>query len=145
MPQFKRAVEPPIHQFVVFSTIDDNDYVKPKYSQCNNCGLIHKVFEISKSEIQTGREHMSSIVTIEDIKMSLDTRLVAALESNDVEVATWEEALFIIEQEQWGSYLTLNRDFEGDEIHVKTIRILGPSMFKVETEILERYAKENIV
>ena len=53
LPQYRKMKDPVFHKFVVFSTIDKKDNVEPKNVQCNNCGVIHKVFDICKSEIET--------------------------------------------------------------------------------------------
>lgn len=144
LPQFKRQNKPPYHQFTVFSEIDDENNVKKKYAQCPNCGVIHKVYEISKSEIQEGKEHMSSIVTIDDIRLSLDERMAAILDSNHSDISMWEEVLYITTNEnEWGRVVILNKDVDGDEVHIKMMRILSSRLFKVISEIEEQYAKEN--
>lgn len=143
LPQLKRRKNPPRHQFVVFSIVDETDNVKQKYVQCPSCGVVHKVTEISKSEIQEGKEHMPSIVTIDDIRNSLDEKIAAVLDSNHTDISVWEEIDFAIENEEWGRYIVLNKDVEGDEAHIKCLRILGPKLFKVINEIREDVAREN--
>lgn len=132
LPQFKRAANPIQHQFTVFSIINDDNTVKPKFAQCNNCGVIHRVIEISKSEIVQGREAMSSIVTVADIKASLPESLTAILENNHADLPTWEAAQFIYENKQWGNWVVLTSDTEGDIKQGKYVRILGEKLFKIE-------------
>lgn len=132
LPQFKRAVNPVQHQFTVFSIINDDNSVKPKFAQCPNCGVIHRVIEIAKSEIVQGREAMSSIVTIADIKASLPEQLAAILENNQADLPTWEAAQFIYENKQWGNWVVLTSDTEGDVKQGKYVRLLGEKMFKIE-------------
>lgn len=134
LPQFKQRKKPINHQFVVFSEIDDENNVKKKYVQCPNCGIIHKVTEISRSEVQKGKEHMSSIITIDEIRQSLDQKLAALLDTNQADIATWEEVAFIIEHEEWGRHVVLNKDMDDDELHIKCLRVLSPSLFKVSNE-----------
>lgn len=133
LPQFKRLESPPPHQFTVFSAIDDEGNTIPKFSQCNNCGLIHKIVDICKSEIQSGKESMKSILKIEDIKPSLHTNISSILEANSCDLPSWEAALFIVENKQWGSYVVLTKETEGNEVNGKFIRIFSDSLCKVET------------
>lgn len=133
LPQFKQANNPPAHQFTVFSVVNDDDTVKQKYAQCPNCGVIHKVIDVWKSEIIQSKESMSSIVTITDIKPSLPENLVKILESNNADLPSWESAQFIIENQRWGEFVVLNTETEEGVKHVKYVRILGSNMFKVES------------
>lgn len=132
LPQFKKLQNPPAHQFTVFSIID-NDVVQQKFSQCTNCGVIHRITEIGRSEIVTGREAMGSILTIDDIKPSLPEAIVKILEKNSVDLPTYEFVQFIIENKQWGNFVVLTTDLEGDVRQGKYLRILGETLFKVET------------
>lgn len=133
LPQFKRLENPPQHQFVVFSVIDNDGNVLPKFNQCNNCGLIHKIVDICKSEIQPGKESMKSILKIEDVKPSLHINIASILDANGCDLASWEAALFIVENKQWGSYVVLTKETEGNEVNGKFIRIFSDSLCKVET------------
>ena len=51
LPQYKNSKKPVYHKFKVFSILDDGDTVISKHSQCNNCGVVHHVIDICKSEI----------------------------------------------------------------------------------------------
>jgi hypothetical protein len=141
LPQFKRLPNPPAHQFTVFSVINDDDTVKPKFAQCTNCGVIHRVTEISRSEIVQGREAMSSILSISDIRASLPEGLAALLENSQADLPTWEAVQFIYENKQWGNFVVLTSDTEGDTKQGKYVRLLGEKMFKVEiyerTEVIK--------
>jgi len=140
LPQFKGVVNPPAHQFVVFSVISDDNSVKPKYSQCNNCGIIHKVVDICTSEILSGKEAMGSIVKIEDIKLSLPANLADILERNNVDIATWESAQFILENKEWGNFVILAQEEESGTKQGKYVRIMSETFFKVESFSREEVA-----
>jgi len=140
LPQFKRRENPPQHQFVVFSILDDNDAVQPKFVQCNNCGIIHKVIEVNRSVIVAGREDMKSIADIDDIKLNLSPNLSALLEQNNADLPTWEAVQYAIVNEQWGSFIVLSTDEEDGLKQGKYVRILGQNMFKVET-----FTREEVV
>ena len=134
LPQFKNSADPEKkqHRFTVFSEIID-DVVKQKYSQCNNCGLIHKVTDICTSEIMSGKEAMSSILTIDDIKSSLNDNLISILERYQCDLPTWEHAQFVFENKKWGDFVVLTSDIEDDDKIVKYVRFLGETLLKVET------------
>lgn len=132
LSQFKGRQNPPRHQFSVFSSITDDDNVIVKYAQCNNCGLVHKVTDICKSEIMQGKEAMSSILTIDDIKLSLPPNLANILERNKSDLATWEQALFIIENKEWGNFILLAAEEDSGVKQIKYIRVMSESFFKIE-------------
>ena len=96
LPQYRKMKDPVFHKFVVFSTIDNNDNVEPKNVQCNNCGVIHKVFDICKSEILHSKEDLKTLISKKDIQMMLPNKLSEILDSYDVDLPTWEQAHFII-------------------------------------------------
>jgi len=133
LPQFKTSTNPESkqHKFVVFSEVND-DVVKQKFSQCNNCGLIHKVTDICTSEIMSGKEFMSSIMTIEDIKPGMNSSLVSILERYQCDLPTWEQVQYTIENKRWGDFIILTSDIEDDTKTVKYVRILGETLFKVD-------------
>lgn len=140
LPQFKRAPDPPRHQFEVFSIVEDDGSVSPKFAQCNNCGVIHKVIDVCRSEMMVGREAMGSLVTIDDVKVGLPQQLVSVLDGSDVNLPTWELARFIFETKQWGAFVVLRTDEEDGLRQGKYLRILGENMFRVET-----FAREEVV
>ncbi len=141
LPQFKRVADPPTHQFVVFSVLGDDDVIIPKFAQCNNCGLVHKVIEINKSEIIHNRESMSSIMSVNDIKQSLPDKFVTLLDVNKViDIATWEQAQFIFENQRWGDFVVLTTDTESGVKTGKYVRILGETLYKIES-----FAREEVI
>ena len=139
LPQFKRAKDPPLHQFVVFSDIDDANNVRVKFVQCNNCGIVHKVTDICRSEI-VSRESMKSLVTIDDVKIGMSSQLVELLELNNADLATWESVRFIIDNKMWGMFVVLSTDEESGLRQGKYVRLLGENLYKVET-----FTREEVV
>ena len=133
LQQYKNSANPIRHQFMVFSIINDKDEVLPKYAQCNNCGLIHKVIDVCKSEVISGKEQSNSLLSIEDIKLSLPQNLSAILERSNVDLSTWELAQFIVENKSWGEFVILGVEEESGTRQGKYVRIMSESFFKVET------------
>jgi len=132
LPQLKRAANAPSHQFIVFSVIEDDGSVRVKYAQCNNCGIIHRVTEVNRSEV-VPRESMRAIPTIDDVKASLSPQLAGVLEANDADLPTWEMAQFIVENKRWGDFVVLSTDEEDGLRQGKYVRIIGENLLKVET------------
>lgn len=122
LPQFRGKNELVYHKFIVFSVVDDSDTVVPKYVQCNNCGVVHKIFDICKSEIVPGRDELKTVSRIEDTMLGMSKDLISVLETYDVDLPTWEQAKFIMDNQKWGSFIILNKD------HVDT-NLVGKRLF----------------
>jgi hypothetical protein len=133
LPQFKKAFSPPNHQFIVFSVIDDKDNVVPKIVVCNNCGIVHKVVDITKSIIVNGKENLTTLVTAEEIACCLPEKLVSVLDANHVDVPTWEAVKFTFENKQWGNMVVLSGETIDDERTGKYIVLLSETAFRVES------------
>lgn len=132
LPQLKRVPNSPSHQFIVFSVIEDDGSVRVRYAQCNNCGIIHRVTEVNRSDV-VPREAMRAIPTVDDIRASLPRGLAEVLESNVADLPTWEMAQFIVENKRWGDFVVLSTDEEDGLRQGKYVRIIGENLLKVET------------
>lgn len=132
LPQYANRKNPLFHKFIVFSEIDDNDAVVPKIVSCNNCGAVHKITEIGKSEISIDR-NINSQMTKEDIASCLPDNLTKILDSYKVDLSTWEEAKFYIDNQKWGSTIVLVKDEEKGIVQGKVLHVLGSTSFRIET------------
>ena len=123
LQHFKNRPNAPLHQFIVFSVIDDDGKVLPKYAQCNNCNVI------------LGKDAMATIATIEDVQASLPEKLQSILTQNNADLATCENVQFIYENKHWGEFAVLVAESDKDTGYRtgKFVRILGDSLFKVES------------
>ena len=132
LPTFSKSNNPPLHKFVVFSIVDDNDNPIEKYSQCNNCGIIHKITGFCTSEILHSQEEAKNILTIEDISLSLAPDVREILKSYNTDLATYEHVQFMIATERVGEFIVL--DSENDEgIHSgKILKYGGRGRFSIE-------------
>lgn len=134
LPQFKNAENPVFHKFVVFSIVDSSDTVQPKFAQCNNCGIVHKVVDICNSVIILNKEESNSISSKSDIRISLPKSLSEILDTYDVDIATWEMAEWIYLTKRWNDGIVLARDESiENEFHGKRLVFLGEDRFKIET------------
>tara|TARA_Y100000287_G_C14147441_1_gene317891 strand:- start:171 stop:629 length:459 start_codon:yes stop_codon:yes gene_type:complete len=131
LPQFRQVKDAPYHQFIVFSILDEGGTVIPKHAKCNNCGVIHNVVDIQKSEVLPGKEE-GGVIEKEDIKLMLPESIVNILESYDCEVYNWEHALFITQNKLWDSNIILTRKEENGEAYGKILKFKGPSNYSIE-------------
>ena len=133
LPQYRNRPDPVFHKFVVFSEIY-NEEVKEKNAQCNNCGVIHKVTGICKSEILTGREEAKAIISIEDIKLSLPSRITEILSSYSCDLSIWENVEFVFRESKWGTKIKISYDESEDEIQAKFLKINAPESYGIIVE-----------
>jgi hypothetical protein len=122
---------PIFHSFVVFSIVSDDGLVLEKFSQCNNCGVIHRVYDICKSELLKKEQH-ASIQTILDISLSLPTELNNILTTYQCDIAIWEHIQFIFSNKKWGEHVILTRETEDGVTNGKRLVIAGQKKFKIE-------------
>lgn len=132
LPQFKSMEIPPDHQFIVFSPLNEQGDINPHYAQCNNCGLIHKIFEVGLSQTLK-KESMLTLPTIDDIKHGLPDWIVGLLELHDCDLHIYQEAEFIIANQMWGRFVVLAKERDDTMLLGKLVQILGDDLYKVET------------
>ena len=138
LPQYRKRPNPPYHEFVVFSVLDESDTLEEKYAQCNNCGVIHRVYDICKSDVATGRPELS-FLTERDIKMMLPQPVSEMLENYSCDLPTWEHALFIVNEKQWGQFVVLERNTIDEGFEGKLLRFKEDNRYAIEPFIDRRY------
>ena len=122
LPQFREIKNPPWHKFVVFSIIDDGDTVVPKHAQCNNCGVIHNVYDIGKSEILSGQE-TGAVMSEEDVQLMLPDSLKNILITYGCDIATWENVLFVLQHGKFPSNIILDKKEEDGIVSGKLLEM----------------------
>jgi len=137
LPQFRKKPNPPQHEFVVFSIVDDSGTIEPKLAQCNNCGVIHNIIDICKSEVATNREELV-ILSKKDIKIMLPTQVVELLDNYNCDVPTWEHALFIVNERKWNDFIVLERNQTEDGFDGKILRFKKNNRYSIEPFIDRR-------
>ena len=140
---FKNKSKPVYHKIPVFSLIDDNGDIKEKYIACNNCGIIHRVYEVFKSEVKWGQEDVKSLIASkEDIKFNLEAqgfeKIVNLLEKSNLEISDWEMVEYLLENNTEG-YVVLEKKESDNNIVCKILNINENNSFKLKKEILQRY------
>ncbi len=131
--QFSKMKDPPFHHFPVFSVVNDDDEVQIKHVQCTNCGIVHRVFDLCRSEILHGREAFGAIQSVGDVKVSLTPNVREVLDASNVDVTVYEHARFIIDNKKWGEHVVLSSESEGGWRTVKYLQILGEALIRVES------------
>lgn len=133
LPQYRKRKDPIFHQFTVFSTLE-NDEVVEKNAQCPNCGVLHRVFDICKSEILIGKDETKTLAEIKDMRLLLPTALVDLLESYSCDINIWEQAVFIRQNKKWGEKIKLSSDSSETENSAKFLIFLDNESYKISTE-----------
>ena len=133
LPQYRDRQNPVFHQFVVFSIIDDSDTVVPKYVQCNNCAIVHKVIDVCRTELVAGKDELSTVATIDDISFTIPRDIRGVLENYNADLATWENVQYILQNKEWGSHVVLTQDVLNDDTQGKLLMFHGPEQFNIET------------
>jgi len=132
LPQYRDAKVPIYHKFTVFSVLDESDTVIPKFAECNNCGVAHKVYDILKSEIVMGRDEVTSCMSIDDIKLMMSSDVANVLDAYHADIATWEHALFIQQNSVWGSIIILSKEEIQGEIQGKALVFVDRGQIRIE-------------
>jgi hypothetical protein len=123
---------PPPHSFVVFSIIDEDGNVIEKNAQCNNCGIIHRVYDLCKSEILS-KEKIGTILTEKDITLMIPSSLSELLLNYSCDISTWEQVHFIITNEKWGESVILSKEYSDGIYSGKRLTINGITQMKIES------------
>ena len=131
LPQYRQRQDPPFHKFIVFGETDKDDLFVKKYVQCNNCGAIHKIIDFCKSEIMIGKDEFSMVLKKQDIIPTLPSSLVELFQSYDLDVADYECARFIIDNEQWNQSIVLQKEVEEGITTGKRLIFVSGERFKV--------------
>lgn len=134
LPQYRNANPAIFHKFVVFSLVED-DVVKEKIVQCNNCGVLHRIVDHCKSEIIHGKDSSSAVRTVEDVELNIPEKLAAYLKSQQVDIATWEQVEWVLDNPQ-DIEIVIRRDEQGDRTNLKILTIKKDKTFRTRNEII---------
>ena len=133
LPQYRNRPEPVFHKFTVFSVVE-NDRVVEKISQCPNCGVIHKIIDICKSEILIGKDENRTLIEKSDLALSLPEKVIDLLETYSCDLPTWEHCAFILQEQKWGEKVKIVSDDADDKISSKFLFFNGYDSYKILTE-----------
>ncbi len=131
LPTMKNRSDPPLHKFIVFSVEKDGTILK-KMVTCNNCGIVHEVYEICKSRIVDGVEGTKSSITIEDVSLMLPDSVQQLLRSYERELPDYEHIKFMIDEERTGDFIMLSQEFNDGRRTGKVLKYKGKGKFEIE-------------
>ncbi len=136
----KNKPDPPLHKFVVFS-VQQNDKIVEKLSTCNNCGVVHRVYEVCKSEILNNFEGTKSSLTIEDISIMLPASVSEIMKTYERELPDYEHIRFILDEDKKDEFIVLSQEFNDGRKTGKVLKYKGKGKFEIEpfsrSEIVE--------
>jgi|TARA_R110001583_G_scaffold5598_22_gene30169 hypothetical protein len=116
----------------VFSIVDNDDNVSESLIKCNNCGITHKIIELSKSEVLEKSDDWQT-VNKEDVRLSLNPGLREILDSYNVDLPTWQMAQWIVDTSQWGTKMILSKKDYDDRIEGKFLVFKDLDQYRIET------------
>lgn len=134
LPQYRKAARPIFHKFMVFSVLSEG-VVEPKYVQCNNCGIVHKVYDLCKSEIVTGRDELRSVSSKEELALGVPPDLRGLLDTYGCDLPIWEHIKFILDEGLWGEQVVLTRETVNGEVTGKILTVAARDRFTLENYI----------
>ena len=132
LPQYAKLNPATFHQFIVFSVINNDGEIIPAFAKCNNCNAIHKVTEVGISET-LAKEDISLLPKINEIKLNIPEQIIALVESYNLDIPTWQEISFIVENKLWGKPVILSKEEDDGKTIGKFLLILGKSLFKIDS------------
>tara|TARA_B100000965_G_C19153243_1_gene566971 strand:+ start:89 stop:520 length:432 start_codon:yes stop_codon:yes gene_type:complete len=139
---FKNNNKPVYHKIPTISFFNDNDEIKEKYIICNNCGVVHRVYEVLKSEIKWGMEDLKNLVnTKEDIAQNLNflekNDIVNILNKEQAFTCDWELAEHLVENNIDGNIILQTTESDNNTVY-KVLEIKGDK-HRIKKEIVQRY------
>jgi hypothetical protein len=132
LPTLKNRDDAPLHQFVVFSIINNEDKLLEKMVNCNNCGVVHNVTGLCESKIVDGKELSSAVMTVEDIAMMLPDGVTNILKTYEKALPDYEHARFILDNEKTGEFISLTSEIIEDKKAGKVLHYQGQGKFIIE-------------
>lgn len=132
--QQKNQDNPKPFTFLTCSLIED-DVLIQSYVECQNCGILHKVTDICKSEIISKSDLSGVVQTIDELKASIPDKILNVMKpyQNELDISCFQQVNLILEHSLWGERVLLKSDFIDNNKMVKYMRILAPTLVKVET------------
>lgn len=140
LPTMKNRTDPPLHKFIVFS-VQRNNKIVEKMVTCNNCGIVHQVFEVCKSTILQNLEGTNSSVTIDDIILQLPETVGKLLSSYGKDLPDFEHTKFMLDENMVDDFVVLTQEFNEGRKSGKVLKYKGGGKFEIEpfsrSEIIE--------
>lgn len=139
---FKNKTKPVYHQIPVATFYDEKETALEKYIICDNCGVVHRVYEVFKSEIKWGMENLESLVNNkEDIIQNLiflgHEKIIEILEKEKAFLADWEIVEYLLESEKSGNIVLQKKETDNNIVY--TILEISNGKYRTKKEVTQRY------
>tara|TARA_B100000212_G_C27330709_1_gene514487 strand:+ start:353 stop:817 length:465 start_codon:yes stop_codon:yes gene_type:complete len=131
LPTMKNKPDPPLHSFIVFSVVEDNKITK-KLVTCNNCGIVHEVYEVCRSIIMESFEGENASLTKDDIAISLTEGVSNILSSYKKDLPDYEHVKFMVDENAVGDFIILSQEFNEGRKSGKILKYKGKGKFEIE-------------
>jgi len=141
LPQFRNRDNVIYHKFVVYSKFDSESDIVSRFINCNNCGTLHKIIDICKSEIVPGIENSISSLSEDDISKIIPERMSKILNDHKCDIATFEQVLDVINSEEWNTPVIISKQSIKGSTQIKTMTILNKSEFTIDSELFDNEIK----
>jgi hypothetical protein len=101
--------------------------------------MVHKIIEVGISKT-LNKENIAGIETKEDILASLPPKYQNILDTyKNIELTTLQEIKFIIENQQWGKFVFLEKEeLDQNTIIGKKMMLISEQLFKIDKFIFEK-------
>lgn len=142
LPQYRDYPEPVFHKFIVFGVLDDSDTLLSKYAACNNCGAIHKVYDVCQSEIILNKEDTGSLLSVDDMRLSIPDDILGVLDSYNCEPYVFEHVCYVLKNKAFSESITLTKDFMEGEVVGKRLEFTStgrPSIIPFSEKFSETF------
>lgn len=132
LPQYKKRENPFFHKFVAYSRCDDSGEVIEKFSKCNNCGVIHKIIDFCKSELFYGSEDALSLITVDDLRLTMPDNIQNILDKHKCDIATWEQVAHCFECDIFDTPIVIAKKRISGSTQMKHLILLESGKVKID-------------
>lgn len=137
LPIYKNREDTVYHKILVYSKFDTKGKIIEKIISCENCGTLHKVFDVCKSDIvKNGKDENRAAITIEELELQLPDKIIRILEKNKCTIPIYEEIVDAVEKEVSNHNVVISREVIEGKYQVKILNI-NQGKFKIKNETIE--------
>ena len=138
LPIYKNAKTQIYHKIAVYSMFNEQTgKVIPKYVNCNNCGITHYVTEYCKSEIQIGKEDITSIRSVLEVEIGLPEKLTKFLKQYSPTIDILEEVEHVFNNQLFPKGIIIKREIIDEKHNIKILNLINEQRFTISSEILD--------
>ena len=99
---------------------------------CNNCGVVHRVYDLCRSEILNNVEGTRSSITVEDISLMIPESVLNLLKTYEKELPDYEHVKFMLDENKVGDFIVLSQELNDGRKSGKVLKHKGNGKFEIE-------------